>query len=38
MSDPQPDPPVAWRALYLLLIVELGLLTIAGVLLEWWAV
>ena len=47
MSDPQPPaseehdqpPPLlgSWRALYLVLIVELALLTLAGYLLGRWA-
>jgi hypothetical protein len=47
MSEPEPSkpddfdepPPVlgSWRALYLLVIVELALLTLAGYLLGRWA-
>ena len=41
MNTPEPEepPPVlgSWRALYLLLIVELALLTLAGYLLGRWA-
>jgi hypothetical protein len=49
MTEPEPEPghnqpieeppPIlgSWRNLYLVLIVELALLTLAGYLLSWWA-